>query len=55
MSVFVLYASYTLAWCFPGRSTANADAALRRLEPREDNAVVLWVWQVESATRSAKP
>ena len=41
------YASYTLAWCFPDRATANTDATLKRLEAREDYAIVPWVWQVE--------
>ncbi|HMD83505.1 MAG TPA: hypothetical protein VKO18_02250 [Terriglobia bacterium] len=30
MSAFILDASYTLAWCFPGRPTANTDATLKR-------------------------
>ncbi|HUY13553.1 MAG TPA: type II toxin-antitoxin system VapC family toxin [Terriglobia bacterium] len=47
MSAFILDASYTLAWCFPDRATANTDATLRRLEARGDNAIVPWVWQVE--------
>jgi len=47
VSAFILDASYTLAWCFPDRATANADATLKRLETREDNAIVPWVWQLE--------
>jgi predicted nucleic acid-binding protein len=47
VSSFILDASYTLAWCFPDRATANTDATLKRLEAREDNAIVPWVWQVE--------
>jgi len=47
VSAFILDASYTLAWCFPDRTTANTDATLKRLEAREDNAIVPWVWQVE--------
>ena len=47
MSTFILDASYTLAWCFPDRATANTDATLRRLETREDTAIVPWVWQLE--------
>lgn len=43
MSAFILDASYTLAWCFPDRATANTDATLKRLEGREDNALVPWV------------
>lgn len=29
------------------RVNANTDATLRRLEAREDHAMVPWVWQVE--------
>jgi predicted nucleic acid-binding protein len=47
VSAFILDASYTLAWCFPDRATANTDATLKRLEAREDYAIVPWVWQVE--------
>jgi len=47
VSAFILDASYTLAWCFPDRATANTDATLKRLETREDNAIVPWVWQLE--------
>jgi len=47
VSSFILDASYTLAWCFPDRATANTDATLRRLEARQDNAIVPWVWRVE--------
>ena len=47
MSAFILDASYTLAWCFADRATANTDATLKRLEAREGNAIVPWVWQVE--------
>jgi len=44
---FILDASYTLAYCFSDRATANTDATLERLEMREDNAIVPWVWQLE--------
>ncbi len=54
MSGFILDASYTLAWCFPDRATANTDATLKRLEAREDNAIVPWVWQVEVANALGK-
>jgi predicted nucleic acid-binding protein len=47
VSTFVLDASYALAWCFTDRSTANTDATLKRLEARQDNAIVPWVWQLE--------
>jgi predicted nucleic acid-binding protein len=47
VSAFVLDASYTLTWCFPDRATANTDATLRRLEAREDGAVVPWIWRLE--------
>ena len=47
MSAFVLDASYTLSWCFADRATANTDATLKRLEARQDNAIVPWVWQLE--------
>ncbi|HXJ96552.1 MAG TPA: type II toxin-antitoxin system VapC family toxin [Terriglobia bacterium] len=47
MSAFILDASYTLTWCFSDRATANTDATLRRLEAREDHAMVPWVWQLE--------
>ena len=47
MSTFVLDASYTLTWCFRDRATADTDATLKRLEAREDNAIVPWVWQLE--------
>lgn len=54
MSAFVLDASYTLAWCFPDRATANTDATLRRLETRGDNAIVPWVWQLEVSNALGK-
>ena len=44
MSSFVLDASYTMAWCFADRATAHTDATLKRLELRQDNALVPWVW-----------
>ena len=47
MSSFVLDASYTLAWCFADRATAHTDATLKRLEMRQDVALVPWVWQLE--------
>jgi predicted nucleic acid-binding protein len=47
VSTFVLDASYTLAWCFADRATANTDATLKRLEARQDHAIVPWVWQLE--------
>ena len=47
MSAFILDASYTLAWCFPDRATTNTDATLKRLEAREDHAIVPWVWRPE--------
>ena len=54
MSLFVLDASYTLAWCFADRATANTDATLKRLEARLDSAVVPWVWQLEIANALGK-
>ena len=47
MSSFVLDASYTMAWCFADRATAHTDATLKRLELRQDDALVPWVWQLE--------
>lgn len=47
MSSFVLDASYTMAWCFADRATARTDATLKRLELRQDDALVPWVWQLE--------
>jgi len=47
VSSFVLDASYTMAWCFADRATAHTDATLKRLESRQDNALVPWVWQLE--------
>lgn len=47
MSVFVLDASYTLAWCFPDRATPNTDATLKRMEAGSDSALVPFVWQLE--------
>ena len=54
MSAFILDASYTLAWCFPDRATANTDATLKRLEIGEDYAIVPWVWQLEVANALGK-
>jgi hypothetical protein len=54
VSIFVLDASYALTWCFPDRATAAADETLRRLEAGADTALVPWIWQLESATLSAK-
>ena len=47
MSSFVLDASYTMAWCFADRATAHTDATLKRLELRQDDALVPWVWRLE--------
>ena len=54
MSSFVLDASYTLAWCFADRATAQTDATLKRVEARQDDALVPWVWQLEVANALGK-
>uniref|UniRef100_Q01P36 PIN domain-containing protein n=1 Tax=Solibacter usitatus (strain Ellin6076) TaxID=234267 RepID=Q01P36_SOLUE len=54
MSLFVLDASYTLTWCFPDRATPNTDAALHRMEARNDSAIVPWVWHLEMANALGK-
>jgi hypothetical protein len=54
VSDYILDASYALAWCFADRATANTDAALRRLEARQDNAIVPWVLQLEAGNALGK-
>jgi len=54
MSSFVLDASYTMAWCFADRATARTDATLKRLELRQDDALVPWVWQLEVGNALSK-
>jgi len=54
VSAFILDASYALAWCFSDRATGNTDATLKRLEAREDNAIVPWVWQLEVSNALGK-
>ena len=49
MSIFVLDASCTLAWCLPDRATPNTDDALRRLEAATDSAIVPPIRQIEVA------
>ena len=36
------------------KHTANTDATLKRLEAREDNAIVPWVWQLEVSNALGK-
>ena len=54
MSLFVLDASYTMAWCFRDRATPNTDATLRRLEATLDNAIVPTIWRIEVANALGK-
>jgi len=54
VSLFVLDASYTLAWCFRDRATPNTNATLKRLEAAADSAIVPPIWHIEVANALGK-